>query len=118
MTSRSKRKMSPGLPDPANLAKRAKNYSDEESLHAFQRLLDFSDLLEPSSIRQRFDNIGSTLLHDFLIVVQTRLGSDTVPDLVETKLQIMEMEFYFWNSTCHRDPFTHGSQEQRTAGQW
>ncbi len=69
MTDRCKRKISPGLPDAANLAKRAKNHSDEESLHAFQRLLDFSDLLEPSSIRQRFDDIGSTLLHDFLSVV-------------------------------------------------
>ncbi|PBK63505.1 hypothetical protein ARMSODRAFT_963120, partial [Armillaria solidipes] len=103
---------------PLNPTKRAKNHSDEESLHAFQRLLDFSDLLDPTSIRQRFDDIGSALLHDFLIVVQTRPGSDKVLDFVETKLQIMEIEFYFWNSTCHRDPFTHGSQEQRTAGQW
>ncbi|SJL02689.1 uncharacterized protein ARMOST_06023 [Armillaria ostoyae] len=116
MTDRCKRKMSPGLPT-ANSAKRAKNHSNEESLHAFQRLLDFSDLLDPTSIRQRFDDIGSALLRDFLIVVQTRLRSDE-PDFVETKLQTMEIEFYFWNSTCHRDPFTHGSQEQRRAGQW
>ncbi|KAK0443990.1 uncharacterized protein EV420DRAFT_1019106 [Desarmillaria tabescens] len=118
MTSRCKRKTSPGLSDPPNPAKKAKNNSDEESLHAFQRLLDFSHLQEPSSIRQRFSDISSALLHNFLIVVQTRLGSDRESDFVETKLQIMEMEFYFWNSACHRDPFTHGSQEQKTAGQW
>ncbi|KAK0439252.1 uncharacterized protein EV420DRAFT_1178434 [Desarmillaria tabescens] len=118
MTSRCKRKTSPGLSDPPNPTKKAKNNSDEESLHAFQRLLDFSHLQEPSSIRQRFSDISSALLHNFLIVVQTRLGSDRELDFVETKLQIMEMEFYFWNSACHRDPFTHGSQEQKTAGQW
>ncbi|KAK0447622.1 hypothetical protein EV421DRAFT_150927 [Armillaria borealis] len=118
MTSRCKRKMSPGSPGLPNPTKRANNRSDEECLHAFQRLLDFSDLLDPTSIQQRFDDIGSALLRDFLIVVQTCLGSDKEPDFVETKLQIMEIELYFWDSACHRDPFTHGSQEQRTAGQW
>ncbi|KAK0230119.1 hypothetical protein IW262DRAFT_379628 [Armillaria fumosa] len=118
MTDGYKRKRTHESPDTQKPTKRAKNHSDEESLHAFQRLLDFSDLLEPTSIRQRFDDIGSALLHEFLIVVRTRLGSDTVPDLVETKLQIMEMELYFWDSTCHRDPFTHGSPEQRASGQW
>ncbi|KAG7447831.1 uncharacterized protein BT62DRAFT_930883 [Guyanagaster necrorhizus] len=122
MASRSKRKKSPELPDPTNPLKRTKNnlLDEESSLRAdssaLRRLLDFSDLHESASIRQRFDTISSTLLHDFTIVVQTVLGSGS--DFVETRLQIMEMEFYFWNSTYHRDPFTHGSQEQKTAGQW
>ncbi len=47
-------------------------------------------------------------------MVQTRLGSDREPDLVETKLQIMEMECYFWNSTCHG---THSLTESRSKGQ-
>ncbi|KAK0207149.1 hypothetical protein DFS33DRAFT_647506 [Desarmillaria ectypa] len=119
MANRCKRKSAPGLQDPPNPTNKAKDNSDEESLHAFQRLLDFSDVQESTSIRQRFNDIGSALLHDLIIVVQTRLELDREPGgFVETKLQIMETEFYFWNSTCHRDPFTHGSQEQKVAGQW
>ena len=75
-----------------------------------QELLDFSSLMDASSIAQRFDQVGNALLHDYLLVV--RCGD------IETEFKILELEFYLQKAGCHEDPFTHGSEEQKVSGRW
>ncbi|KAF9020112.1 hypothetical protein BDZ89DRAFT_1138873 [Hymenopellis radicata] len=94
------RASSPSPPSPA-----ASNSSDDLST-----LLDLGALSDTDALVGRFDAIAATLLHEYDIVVRAESGK-------ETKLELMEVEFYFW-SDFHRDPFTHGSEEQRTAGNW
>ncbi|KAG5642966.1 hypothetical protein DXG03_001814 [Asterophora parasitica] len=75
-----------------------------------QHALDFTALDSHSSISERFDLVGSTILHDFELVVRV--------DEVETAFEILELEFYLWKDGCHEDPFTHGNEEQRVSGRW
>ena len=74
------------------------------------QLLDFSSLNLASDICNRFDQVANALLFDFRLTL-------TCGD-VETQFEILEMEFYLQKSHCHEDPFTHGSEEQKTSGRW
>ncbi|KAF8901754.1 hypothetical protein CPB85DRAFT_1227650 [Mucidula mucida] len=87
----------PSLPSPAT--------SDDLST-----LLDLSALSDVDALLGRFDAIAAALLHEYDIVVRSESGKETI-------LEPMEVEFYFW-SELHRDAFTHGSEEQRIAGNW
>ena len=77
---------------------------------SLQQLLDFSQLSDEQSITARFEVLASALLCDFHLVL--RCGD------VETKFQILELEFYLRKPGCHEDPFTHGSEEQKVSGRW
>jgi hypothetical protein len=76
----------------------------------FLQLLDFSALDNISAISDRFDQVGSALLHNHMLVV--RYGE------VQTEFRILELEFYLQKHACHEDPFTHGSEEQKICGRW
>jgi hypothetical protein len=80
------------------------------STDALAQLLDFSTLENISAISDRFDQVASDLLHDYILVVGC--GG------VETEFKILELEFYLQKHGCHEDPFTHGSEEQEICGRW
>jgi hypothetical protein len=97
--------------------KKHKPESDSELTNAppaekapLQELLDFSSLSQESAIVDRFDQVGSALLHDYFLVVRC--------EEVETEFRILELEFYLQKANCHEDPFTHGSEEQKLSGRW
>ncbi|KAF5358658.1 hypothetical protein D9758_007720 [Tetrapyrgos nigripes] len=92
-----------------NDAKRGKS-SPELDL---QELLDISSLSDLEGISVRFDKIAEALLQTFMLVLTTYRGGET-----DTCFRILELEFYLWKPQCHEDPFTHGSEEQRSSGQW
>ncbi|KAG6886731.1 hypothetical protein C0995_005393 [Termitomyces sp. Mi166 len=77
---------------------------------ALLRSLDFSTLHSTSTISDRFDHVGRSLLYDFHLVVKS--GHE------ETVFEILELEFYLRKDGYHEDPFTHGSEEQRVCGKW
>ena len=77
---------------------------------SLQQLLDFSQLSDEQAITARFEVLASALLCDFHLVL--KCGD------VETKFQILELEFYLRKPGCHEDPFTHGSEEQKVSGRW
>lgn len=80
------------------------------------QLLDFSSLQNVADIAVRFDQISHALIHDFRLVVGRGHGEGN--HKIETEMQILEMEFYLWKEGFHEDPFTHGSEEQKTSGKW
>ncbi|TFK33297.1 hypothetical protein BDQ12DRAFT_691390 [Crucibulum laeve] len=94
----------------------AANNDDKVESHSqastppFLELLDFSALDNQENISRRFDEIASFLLHFYHLVV--KCGD------VETKFEILELEFYLQIAECHEDPFTHGSEEQKLCGRW
>ncbi|KAH9942559.1 hypothetical protein B0H21DRAFT_750925 [Amylocystis lapponica] len=73
-------------------------------------LLDFTSTCTDTDISLKFERIASALLHDYHIAITS--GE------VDVEYEILELEFYLQRSTCHEDPFTHGSEEQKQSGQW
>ncbi|KAK1232619.1 hypothetical protein PQX77_004239 [Marasmius sp. AFHP31] len=77
-------------------------------------LLDFSTLSSEDRVIARFDELARKLLSgSFHLVI-----SNSTPTASEVHYQFLEIEFYLWMSSCHEDPFTHGSEEQRISGRW
>ncbi|PFH45165.1 hypothetical protein AMATHDRAFT_162354 [Amanita thiersii Skay4041] len=99
----------PSVKKPKNESSPGPSSDAELSL---EDLVDFSTLTNPSqaTIQQRFEAIAKALLCDNYLVV--------VSGNKETKYEILELEFYLWMDRFHEDPFTHGSEEQKIAGQW
>lgn len=73
-------------------------------------LLDFTSSCSQDKISSRFDSISSALLSEYYLSI---VHGDS-----ETNYEILELEFYLQKSSCHEDPFTHGSTEQERSGQW
>ncbi|GBE80193.1 hypothetical protein BKA93DRAFT_115715 [Sparassis latifolia] len=73
-------------------------------------LLDFTSLESDHAICSRFDNIASALFHEYRLLAAS-------PE-TRTEFEILEVEFYLHKSSCHEDPFTHGSDEQKQSGNW
>lgn len=84
--------------------------SSSEPIVPLETLLDLSNVENQEELQVRFDAVAKALLCDYHLVV-TRPGD-------QTKLEIMELEFYVQKEGFHEDPFTHGSEEQRVAGRW
>ncbi|ESK87714.1 hypothetical protein Moror_1845 [Moniliophthora roreri MCA 2997] len=76
-------------------------------------LLDLSSIgaTASSEIDDRFDAIADALLNRFQLCIRKVNGSEVI-------YRVMELEFYWWKTGCHEDPFTHGSAEQRFSGRW
>ncbi|OCH89999.1 hypothetical protein OBBRIDRAFT_793711 [Obba rivulosa] len=98
----------PPLEKPAQKIRRMDKGNDDEA--SLSDLLDFSQLSSTTAIHDRFEEIASTLLLDFRIVIDTP-GK-------RHEYEILELEFYLRKPGCHEDPFTHASEEQRRSGQW
>ncbi|KDR84390.1 hypothetical protein GALMADRAFT_711077 [Galerina marginata CBS 339.88] len=88
-----------------------KDFHADANLAAFQELLDFSLVNDEAEITRRFDIIPRMLIHEFRLVVKPE-------NKPEVEFQIMEAEFYIQVATCHEDPFTHWSEEQKISGRW
>lgn len=98
---------------PPVLHKKPRNERGDDIL-SLNSLLDLSDV--SSSFEERFLCIATTLSQSYVIIVQVpQKNSDSQN---ETKLDILELEFYLWQSDIHPDPYTHCSEEQKIAGQW
>ncbi|OBZ70071.1 hypothetical protein A0H81_09582 [Grifola frondosa] len=80
--------------------------SDEELV----RLLDCSSITSENDISLRFDQIASTLIHEYQINLNAGENRFSV-------LEIMELEFYLY-SPHHPDPFTHRHEEQHKSCRW
>jgi hypothetical protein len=95
--------------DKHDLGDNLQNQSLDSSL-GLAPLLDFSTLTTAEEISERFEAVARELLcNTILSVVQNGACAD---------LDILELEFYLQKSSCHEDPFTHGSVEQERSGQW
>lgn len=95
--------------DKHDLGNNPLNQSPDSSL-GLAPLLDFSTLTTAEEISERFEAVAQELLcNTILSVVQNGTCTD---------LDILELEFYLQKSSCHEDPFTHGSVEQERSGQW
>ncbi|KAI0053757.1 hypothetical protein FA95DRAFT_484486 [Auriscalpium vulgare] len=84
-----------------------------------------SDCASASLIQDRFNLLAEQLLHRYRIVctagseVADGAGSSSSELKAQhTEYDILEVEFYLFKKGCHEDLFTHGSEEQRTAGLW
>ncbi|KZV64070.1 hypothetical protein PENSPDRAFT_640094 [Peniophora sp. CONT] len=73
--------------------------------------LSIGDPVTPGSADTRFMNIAQSLLHEHRIVWRGAASG------AREEYEILELEFYL-NSEEHPDPYTHGSEEQTTLGQW
>lgn len=73
-------------------------------------LLDFTQLSTTHKIRERFDDIAKSLLHEHILCIATPKG--------EASYAILEIEMYLKKEAVHEDPFTHASDEQRVSGNW
>jgi hypothetical protein len=99
--------------EPTQLEKQCKldtNLSREGLVAHFRSILDLSSLDSLEEISQRFDDIARHMLHEFYLVVR---AEDKI-----TEFEILELEFYLRREGIHEDPFTHGSEEQKVAGNW
>lgn len=89
-------------------------------------LLDFTHLFEETDIRNRFEAIAHSLINDHLLEMHSFHYSDDecIGDRKESQwkvlqtYKVLEIEFYLRKDRWHEDPYTHGSDEQRVAGQW
>ncbi|KAI5115966.1 hypothetical protein M0805_000609 [Coniferiporia weirii] len=86
-----------------------------DTIGALPALLDFTAVSSHADAHSCFDQIARLLLHDYLLVVTTQLSS-AEPRRIE--YEFLEVEFYLRKEGVHEDPFTHGSQEQRSSGNW
>lgn len=67
-------------------------------------------------VEQWFNSIAEAILCNHHLVVGSTSPSDGTKS--ESAYEVLELEFYLWMEGSHRDPFTHGSEEQRISGQW
>lgn len=75
-------------------------------------LLDCTSLKDQAAIEARFHLIARSLLCEHVLVVKPAV------DAPEMEYELLEVEFYLLSAGYHEDPFTHGTDEQRTSGKW
>ncbi|THH02811.1 hypothetical protein EW145_g6695 [Phellinidium pouzarii] len=82
---------------------------------ALSALLEFTAVSSHPDIHCRFDQIARALCHNHLLVVTTQLAS---AEPRRSEYEFLEIEFYLRKQDVHEDPFTHGSREQKSSGNW
>jgi hypothetical protein len=96
----SKRRADSPAPEPASPEKKTKILSLQEALHVPSP--KFSTVKE---FEARFAQIADIILNNTVLVANKR------------RYRLLEIEFYFTSST-HNDPFTHGHEIQSKLGNW